>query len=152
MAHYSPSEEQTIATPHKDSQSSPHLKSALAEFLQAYPAFQTTSYIDDFRDREFSCLDEQGHIYLDYTDGGLYADSQILEHTDILRNRVFGNPHSTEPTSEATTELIERGEAIYSITSTPRQTSMSPYSRPTPPVRLNWWARVTLSDLAITTC
>ena len=100
-----------MATSHKDSQSSPHLKSALAEFLQAYPAFQATSYIDDFREREFSCLDEQRHIYLDYTGGGLYADFQILEHTDILRNRVFGNPHSTEPTSEAATELIERARS-----------------------------------------
>ena len=100
-----------MATSHKDPLSSPHLKSALAEFLQAYLAFQTTSYIDDFREREFSCLDEQRHIYLDYTGGGLYADFQILEHTDTLRNRVSGNPHSTEPASEVATELIERARS-----------------------------------------
>ena len=100
-----------MATSHKGSQASPHMKSALAEFLQAYPAFQTTSFIDDLRKREFSRLDEQGHIYLDYTGGGLYADSQIREHTDMLGYRVFSNPHSTNPTSEATTELIERARS-----------------------------------------
>ena len=100
-----------MATSHKGSQASPHLKSALAELLQAHPAFQTTSFIDDLRKREFSRLDEQGHIYLDYTGGGLYADSQIREHTDMLGYRVFSNPHSTNPTSEATTELIERARS-----------------------------------------
>jgi molybdenum cofactor sulfurtransferase len=97
-----------MPTSHKVSQASPHLKSALAEFLQAYPTFQTTSFIDELRKREFSRFDEQGHIYLDYTGGGLYAYSQIREHTDMLRYGLFGNPHSTNPTSEAATELIER--------------------------------------------
>jgi selenocysteine lyase/cysteine desulfurase len=87
------------------------MDSALADFLKAYPGFKATQFMDDLRKREFSRLDEQGHIYLDYTGGGLYADSQIRQHTDMLRNGVFGNPHSTNPTSEASTELIERARA-----------------------------------------
>ncbi|MDP6455054.1 MAG: aminotransferase class V-fold PLP-dependent enzyme [SAR202 cluster bacterium] len=93
--------------------SQPHMDSALADFLQAYPDFETTRFMDDLRKREFSRLDEQGHIYLDYTGGGLYADAQIRQHADMMRNGVFGNPHSTNPTSLAATELIE--EARRSI-------------------------------------
>ena len=88
--------------------SQPQLESALSDFLRAYPNFKSTRFMDDLRKSEYSRLDEQGHIYLDYTGGGLYADSQIRQHADMMRGGVFGNPHSTNPTSEAATELIER--------------------------------------------
>ncbi len=77
-------------------------------FLKAYPSFTTTRVLDDLRQREYARLDEQGHVYLDYTGGGLYAESQLREHMALLSQGVFGNPHSSNPTSQATTELVER--------------------------------------------
>lgn len=41
------------------------------------------------RAAEYSRLDEQGHIYLDYTGGGLYADSQLRDHMTLLKRRVW---------------------------------------------------------------
>ena len=32
------------------------------------------------RAREYARLDARGHTYLDYTAGGLYAESQVREH------------------------------------------------------------------------
>ena len=47
-------------------------------------------------------------VYLDYTGGGLHAASQIDAHAELLRTTVLGNPHSNNPTSLATTALVER--------------------------------------------
>jgi molybdenum cofactor sulfurtransferase len=61
----------------------------------------------ELRAREFSRLDQTGHVYLDYTGAGLYAESQVRAHADFLCAGVFGNPHSRNPTSRAATELVE---------------------------------------------
>jgi selenocysteine lyase/cysteine desulfurase len=84
-----------------------NLERAYREFLQAYPAYRETLFIDDLRAREYSRLDEQGHVYLDYTGGSLYADSQLTAHMTMLQRGVFGNPHSSNPTSMAATQLDE---------------------------------------------
>jgi molybdenum cofactor sulfurtransferase len=76
-------------------------------FLKAYPAYPTTHIIDDLRANEYARLDIGGHIYLDYTGGGLYAESQLRRHTKLLAEHVFGNPHSSNPTSLAATQLVE---------------------------------------------
>ena len=76
-------------------------------FLKAYPTYPTTKIIDDLRATDYSRLDLGGHVYLDYTGGGLYADSQLRRHNKLLAEHVFGNPHSTNPTSLAATQLIE---------------------------------------------
>jgi selenocysteine lyase/cysteine desulfurase len=76
-------------------------------FLRTYPNYPTTHIIDDLRATEYARLDAGGHIYLDYTGGGLYADSQLRRHTRLLTEHVFGNPHSTNPTSQAATRLVE---------------------------------------------
>jgi molybdenum cofactor sulfurtransferase len=76
-------------------------------FLKAHPAYPTTHIIDDLRATEYARLDIGGHIYLDYTGGGLYAESQLRRHTKLLAEHVFGNPHSSNPTSQAATQLIE---------------------------------------------
>jgi selenocysteine lyase/cysteine desulfurase len=47
-------------------------------------------------------------VYLDYTGGGLFAASQLHEHVRLLESTVLGNPHSINPTSAASTELLER--------------------------------------------
>jgi len=76
-------------------------------FLKSYPTYPTTHIIDDLRATEYARLDTGGHIYLDYTGGGLYAESQLRRHTRLLAEHVFGNPHSSNPTSQAATRLVE---------------------------------------------
>lgn len=81
---------------------------ALEQFLAAYPDFRATHVLDELRATEYARLDRAGHVYLDYTGGGLYADSQVRAHAKLLLDNVFGNPHSSNPTSAATTGLVER--------------------------------------------
>ncbi len=81
---------------------------AYARFRRDYPAYETTTSLDDLRAREYGRLEEQNQTYLDYTGGGLYADSQLQDHLGLLRQGVFGNPHSTSPASEASTILVDR--------------------------------------------
>jgi molybdenum cofactor sulfurtransferase len=69
---------------------------------------KATEVLNELRRAEFTRLDAGGHVYLDYTGGGLYAESQLREHFELLRGDVFGNPHSVNPTSAASTELLER--------------------------------------------
>jgi selenocysteine lyase/cysteine desulfurase len=83
----------------------------LAAFLQHYPAFAETAAIDGLRAKEFARLDAQGHVYLDYTGGGLYAESQVRRHAEQLLTNVFGNPHSSNPTSMKAAELVEQCRA-----------------------------------------
>ncbi len=83
------------------------LETAQAAFEQAYPAYCSTSSLDQLRSREYGRLDEQGQVYLDYTGGSLYSESQVIEHLELLRTGVFGNPHSTSPASDAATRLVE---------------------------------------------
>jgi molybdenum cofactor sulfurtransferase len=80
---------------------------ALAAFHDSYPAFAATSALDELRATEYARLDAAGHTYLDYTGGGLHAESQVRQHMALLNENVFGNPHSENPTSLAMTERIE---------------------------------------------
>lgn len=89
----------------------PQLEAAYAAFRQAYPAFDTTHALDDLRATDYARLDQQGHVYLDYTGGGLYAERQLNEHLNLLRGAVLGNPHSQNPTSQAMTRLVEQARA-----------------------------------------
>ncbi|MFH1864953.1 MAG: aminotransferase class V-fold PLP-dependent enzyme, partial [Candidatus Eisenbacteria bacterium] len=84
------------------------LREALVSFLDSYPTYRDTSAIDELRERDYSRLDAQGHIYLDFTGASLYAESQLTRHLQLLKGNVFGNPHSLNPTSLAMTDLVER--------------------------------------------
>ena len=84
------------------------LDSAYSAFRLAYPAYTSTSKLDELRATEYSRLDRQGHVYLDYTGGGLYAESQLRDHLALLSEGVFGNPHSRNLTSMAMTHLVEQ--------------------------------------------
>ncbi len=78
-----------------------------AEFVQKYPAYDKTHDLDELRENDYARLDRLGQIYLDYTGGGVYAESQVRAHQKILAENVFGNPHSSNPTSQAATRLVE---------------------------------------------
>ena len=82
--------------------------SAYAEFLKAHPEYEATARLDELRASEYRRLDEQGHVYLDYTGGGLHADSQVRAHAELLTRQVFGNPHSASLASSGMTELVEQ--------------------------------------------
>lgn len=84
------------------------LQRAYAAFLSKFPEYRETAELDRLRRCDFARLDRAGHVYLDYTGGGLYGESQVNRHMELLRETVFGNPHSTNPTSIGTTALIER--------------------------------------------
>jgi selenocysteine lyase/cysteine desulfurase len=77
-------------------------------FAAAHPDYRSTAALDDLRATEYARLDRERHVYLDYTGGGLYAESQVREHADLLARGVFGNPHSGSLTSGATTTLVEQ--------------------------------------------
>jgi selenocysteine lyase/cysteine desulfurase len=79
-----------------------------AGFLASYPGYRGTALLDRLRATEYSYLDAGGHVYLDYTGAGLPAQAQLNAHTERMSGRCFGNPHSENPTSTASTELIEQ--------------------------------------------
>jgi selenocysteine lyase/cysteine desulfurase len=77
-------------------------------FLSACPGYQSTALLDRWRATEYSYLDEGGHVYVDYAGAGLPARAQLAAHAERMRGRCFGNPHSENPASAASTELVER--------------------------------------------
>ncbi|HLJ61475.1 MAG TPA: aminotransferase class V-fold PLP-dependent enzyme [bacterium] len=81
---------------------------AYADFVARYPGYVATAVLDELRATEYRRLDDQRHVYLDYTGGSLYGESQLQKHFDMLRTGVFGNPHSANPTSQAMTDHVER--------------------------------------------
>ncbi|HYW07569.1 MAG TPA: aminotransferase class V-fold PLP-dependent enzyme, partial [Longimicrobium sp.] len=70
-----------------------------------------TDAFAELRRREFARLDAGGHVYLDYTGAGLYAESQVRAHADYLCGGVLGNPHSRNPSSRAATDVVEAARA-----------------------------------------
>ncbi|HUQ19041.1 MAG TPA: aminotransferase class V-fold PLP-dependent enzyme [Gemmatimonadaceae bacterium] len=68
----------------------------------------TDHFFADLRRREFSRLDRNGEAYLDYTGSALYAERQIRAYSNVLRRGVFGNPHSENKPSRASTEIIDK--------------------------------------------
>jgi molybdenum cofactor sulfurtransferase len=87
------------------------LADAEATFLQSYPDYATTHRLDELRASDYARLDRTAQVYVDYTGGGLYAETQVRAHMDLLLTHVLGNPHSTNPTSRAMTQLVEQARA-----------------------------------------
>ena len=80
-------------------------------FHREHPDYAGTAVLDELRATDFARLDRDGHVYLDYTGGGMFASSQVAEHMELLASGVFGNPHSINPTSAASGALVERARA-----------------------------------------
>ena len=81
------------------------LTAAYDDFLRRFPAYATTVAVDELRAADYARLDRLGQTYLDYTGGGLYAESQVRRHHELLSAHVLGNPHSQSPTSLASAAL-----------------------------------------------
>ena len=84
------------------------VEEALEDFVARFPGYKKTALLDDLRTTEYRRLDECGQVYLDYTGGSLYAESQLRKHFDLLNSGVLGNPHSASPSSVKMTEYVER--------------------------------------------
>ena len=83
------------------------IETAFACFSARYPSYAATVALDRMRATDYRRLDDLGQVYLDYTGGSLFAESQLEEHVRLLRSGVFGNPHSNNPTSAAMTRRVE---------------------------------------------
>ncbi len=84
---------------------------AYDRFLESHPEYVVTGVLDDLRAAQYSRLDAQDQVYLDYTGGGLHATSQVLEHAQMLSDQVLGNPHSASPSSMEMTRRVEQARA-----------------------------------------
>jgi selenocysteine lyase/cysteine desulfurase len=73
-----------------------------------YAGHQDTAELDWLRATEYSYLDAGGHVYLDYAGAGLPALTLLDAHAGRVRAGCFGNPHSENPASTASAELLER--------------------------------------------
>lgn len=78
-----------------------------AQFLSRCPDYQRTSALDTLRATEYSYVDTEDHVYLDYTGAGLAAHAQLHAHVDRLSRTCLGNPHSASPASQASTRMVE---------------------------------------------
>jgi molybdenum cofactor sulfurtransferase len=87
------------------------LADAEGAFQESYPEYATTHHLDELRTGDYARLDHTAQVYVDYTGGGLYAESQVRGHMELLLTQVLGNPHSTNPTSLAMTRLVEQARA-----------------------------------------
>ena len=67
--------------------------------------------IRELRAKEYSRLDASGLVYLDHTGSTLYPESLVREHAERLLAGVYGNPHSRNPASRKSTELVEAARA-----------------------------------------
>jgi selenocysteine lyase/cysteine desulfurase len=85
----------------------------MSDFHATYPGYAATATLDELRATEYSYLDEGHHIYLDYAGAGLAARAQLRAQSARLGAGCFGNPHSDNPTSSASTRLVEQArEAV----------------------------------------
>ena len=80
----------------------------LTELLERCPAYASTSAVDELRRTDYPRLDAEDQVYLDYTGGGAYADSQVRAHADLITGNILGNPHSASPASSESTTLVEQ--------------------------------------------
>lgn len=70
------------------------METAFETFRRTCPAYDATRRMDELRTSEYGRLDRGKHVYLDYAGAGLYAESQLKNHMELLSKEVIGNPHS----------------------------------------------------------
>ena len=93
------------------------LQKAEARFRETYRRYASTDALDELRARDYARLDAQDQVYLDYAGGNLHGESQLREHMAVLSNQIHGNPHSVNPTSGASTAMVEAVRGGASILS-----------------------------------
>ncbi len=86
-------------------------KERYLRFIRQNPQYSDTLYLDQLRREDYPKIDQDQHIYLDFTGAGLFSLSQLEAHQKQLKASVFGNPHSFNPTSSVSTRLVEQARA-----------------------------------------
>lgn len=94
-----------------DAPGSERIAALEAQFLAAYPTYETTRALDRLRETDYGRLDRAGQTYLDYTGASLYAERQVAAHMAFLRSEVLGNPHSANPASRLATGFVNEARA-----------------------------------------
>ena len=85
-----------------------------ADFRASHPGYAAPDALERMRAGDYGRLDRLGHTYLDYTGGGIYAESQVAKHHEWLSDHVLGNPHSHNPTSLAATHYVDEArDAVH---------------------------------------
>ena len=84
---------------------------AYARFLRSLANPVVMETLDELRRADFARLDKLGQVYLDYTGGGLYGESQLVRHHEWLSSAVLGNPHSENPASAESTQSVENARS-----------------------------------------
>ncbi|KAK0716420.1 pyridoxal phosphate-dependent transferase [Apiosordaria backusii] len=79
----------------------------MTTITELYPEYSLTSSIDTLRSKEYAHLDSEKHTYLDYTGSSLASASQLAHSSVRLSSTVYGNPHSINPSSHASTAAID---------------------------------------------
>ena len=69
-------------------------------------------FFTELRANEYPRLDESGEAYLDFTGSALYTNRQVDTHSNRLKNSIFGNPHSENAPSRASTAAIDHARAV----------------------------------------
>ena len=75
--------------------------------IEQRPDYRSTASLDELRQSEYPSLEAHDQVYLDYTGAGLFAQSQVRAHLDLLQQHILGNPHSANLSSSASTALVE---------------------------------------------
>ena len=89
------------------------IETAEAAFRGEHPYYANTTVLDELRRSDFARLDRGGHVYLDYTGGGLFASSQLRQHHAAARERrVRQSAFASIPHRPRARELVEARRAI----------------------------------------
>lgn len=64
-------------------------------------------YFEALRKMEYGRLDREGLVYLDYTGEQLYPDLLLDQHRYLLEQKVWGNPHSINPSSMTSNQHLD---------------------------------------------
>jgi selenocysteine lyase/cysteine desulfurase len=56
--------------------------------LQHDPEYLATASLDALRRSDYPTLDAQDQVYLDYTGAGLFAQSQVAAHVEMLQRHI----------------------------------------------------------------
>ena len=75
--------------------------------IKVQPELFENDFFENLRQTEYANLEESGQIYLDFTGGNLYPKSIVEKHFNYLLSGVYGNPHSTNPSSRQSTIHVD---------------------------------------------
>jgi molybdenum cofactor sulfurtransferase len=74
----------------------------------ARDGYQGAGGVDELRAREYPRLAALNQVYLDHAGGGLYADSQLRRHTQLLERTLLGNPRGHGTCARTAAELCRK--------------------------------------------